>query len=193
MNAQETKMTSSEIVAFTEAVKASAKTTNTIKSNFVQYKHLDFLSNDIKTSGNMAFKSPDLVKWQYTDPYEYTIVFKGTELLINDGGTKSNVDLGSSKLFKKLNELIVNSVKGNMFQDDDFSITYFKTPDYNKAIFIPKDEKILEYIAQFELHFNKKDAQVLEVKMLEPSQDFTRILFEDRVLNTTISDAVFTN
>ena len=191
--AQETKMNVSEVTSFKEKVIAESKATKTIKSDFVQYKHLDFLANDVKTSGKMAFKAPNLVKWEYTNPYKYSVIFKEDQLLINDGGSKSKVDIGNSKLFKKLNQLIVNSVKGNMFNDADFDVSFFKSSKYNKAVFVPKDKKIAEYIASFELLFNKDDAQVYEVKMVEPSKDFTQIIFSNRILNSEINDSVFSN
>ncbi len=193
IQAQESAMNASEIISFKEKVIASAKSTNTIKTDFVQFKHLDFLSDDVKTSGRMVFKAPNLIKWEYTNPYQYSVVFKADQLLINDGGTKSKVDIGNSKLFKKLNQLIVNSVKGNMFNDADFTVSFIKSAKYNKAVFIPKDKKIANYIASFELLFNKDDAQVHEVKMVEPSQDFTKIIFNNRILNSTINDSVFSN
>ena len=191
--AQEVAMNASEIEAFKQQVNMLSKNTNTITSDFVQYKHLDFLENDIETKGKLAFKTPGLVRWEYTDPYEYSVVFKEDKLLINDGGTKSNVDIGNSEMFKKLNNLIVNSVKGTLFNGDDFLITYTKTKDFNKATFVPKDKKMAQYIASFELLFNTKDGTVKEVKMIEPSADFTRIVFSNRVLNGPVSDAVFTN
>lgn len=186
-------MNAAEISNFKAMVSDISKKTTSIKTDFIQFKHLDFLENDIETSGKMVFKAPANVKWEYTKPYKYSVIFKETELLINDGGTKSNVDIGSSKLFKKLNELIVNSVKGNMFEDADFQVSYIKTPKFYKVIFTPKDKKIAEYIATFVLHFNLKDAQVIEVKMIEPSQDFTRIVFSQRVLNSKVDDSVFTH
>lgn len=190
---QEITMNVSEIAAFKKQVQTTAASTKTITSDFVQYKHLDFLDNDIETSGNLVFKSPNLVKWEYTKPYEYTVVFKEDQLLINDGGTKSNVDIGSSKLFKKLSELIVNSVKGTLFDTADFEVSYLKTKTENKAIFIPKDKKMASYIASFELFFTTEDATVTEVKMIEPSEDFTRIVFANRIVNSEINEAVFTN
>lgn len=191
--AQETSMSSAEVASFKQNVIKESKSTKTIRSDFIQFKHLGFLANDVKTSGKMAFKAPNRVKWEYTNPYHYSVVFSEDQLLINDGGTKSKVDIGNSRLFKKLNQLIVNSVKGNMFNDADFEVTFFKSPKYNKAIFIPKDKKIGEYIASFELLFNKDDAQVYEVKMIEPSKDFTQIIFSNRILNSVIDDSVFSN
>jgi outer membrane lipoprotein-sorting protein len=188
---QDRDMSASEIADFKTKVESAASATRTIQTDFVQFKHMDFLSNDIKTIGKMMFKAPDKVRWEYTEPYQYHVIFKEEKLLINDGGTKSKIDIGNSKLFKKLNRLIVNSVKGNMFIDDDFTMEYSQSPVAYKVIFTPKDERIADYIAQFELLFSKEDNQVMEVKMIEPSKDYTRILFKNRVLNKSIDDAVF--
>ncbi|GEQ85239.1 cell envelope biogenesis protein LolA [Patiriisocius marinistellae] len=190
--AQERVMTASEISAFKTAVIETSRASKTIKSDFIQYKHLDFLDNDIETIGKLQFKAPGFVKWEYTKPYVYSVIFREDKLLINDGGTKNAIDIGSSKMFKKLNDLIVKSVKGDMFDDNDFTVTYFITDKANKAVFVPKDKKLTEYIASFELLFDKKEASVTEVKMIEPSQDYTQIIFKNRLVNTTINDAVFT-
>ncbi|MEQ8220095.1 MAG: outer membrane lipoprotein carrier protein LolA [Arenibacter sp.] len=191
--AQESNMNKAEIADFKAKINETSKATNTIQSNFTQYKHLDFLSNDITTQGKMAFKVPNMVKWEYTEPFKYSIIFKDDKLIINDSGTKSNMDLGNSTLFKKLNQLIVNSVKGNLFQDSDFTMSYFKSSNYYKVIFIPKDEKIKSYIASFILFFDKEQADVMEVKMVEPTNDYTRIVFTDRLINKPLDNEVFTN
>lgn len=191
--AQDSKMDNTAIARLKSMINETSKATSTIQSDFTQYKHLDFLSNDIITQGKMAFKAPNMVKWEYTKPFEYSVIFKDDKLLINDSGTKSNVDLGNSAMFKKLNELIINSVKGNLFQDSDFNMDYYNGPTYYKVIFIPKDEKIKSYIASFILFFDKENANVMEVKMVEPSKDFTRIVFTDRQINKPLGNEVFTN
>ncbi|MCF6306411.1 MAG: outer membrane lipoprotein carrier protein LolA [Flavobacteriaceae bacterium] len=192
-NAQEVKMNASEISSFKNQIKEVSEKTKTITSDFIQYKHLDFLTEDIKTSGKMTFKAPNWVKWEYTKPYQYSVIFKDNVLLINDGGTKSDVKISSSKLFKQLNKLIINSVTGDMFDEEQFDILYSKTENYNKVILTSKDKNFAKFIKTFELHFNKKTGAVIEVKMIEPSEDFTKIIFSNRVDNSTLSDAIFTN
>lgn len=191
--AQEQKMSDTEIATFKQSVNLVSKKIKTLSTDFVQYKHLDFLSKDIETSGKMIFKEPSLLQWQYKKPYNYTIVFKNGKILINDEGKKSAVDIGNSKIFGRINKLIVGSVSGDMFDDKEFSISYFKSKNQNIAKFIPKDATLKKYIKQIELTFDKEDATVVQVKLLESSEDYTRIVLKNKVINAKIDDSVFTN
>lgn len=190
LNAQ-TKMSMEESAILKAKVKAQANTINTLLSDFTQYKHLDFLSRDIITSGKLSFKSPNLVKWEYLAPFKYSILFKNEALLINDEGKKSNVDIGSNTMFKQLNTLIINSVKGDLFDENEFDITYFKNDVNSEVHFNPKDKELSKYIKAFHIIFNV-EGDVVELKMIEQSEDYTRIVFNNRKVNITLSDAIFT-
>lgn len=192
VSAQE-KMSTAEIAAFKNSVNATAKSTKTLTTDFVQYKHMDFLSKDIETSGKMSFKAPNMLLWQYTKPYQYSIVFKNNKISINDAGKKSQMDTGNSKMFAKLNKLIVGSVSGDMFDDAEFTITYFKDKGNNIARLVPKDAALKKYIKQMELQFEKKGNMVSEVIMTEPSGDYTRIVFKNKTANAPVPDSVFNN
>jgi outer membrane lipoprotein-sorting protein len=190
---QEQKMSESEITIFKQSVAVMAKKIKTLSTDFVQYKHMDFLSKDIETSGKMIFKEPNTLLWQYKKPYSYSIVFKNGKILINDEGKKSTIDVGNSKLFGKINKLIVGSVSGDLFDDKEFSITYFKAKEQNVTKFIPKDATLKKYIKQIELTFDKEEATVVQVKLIESSADYTRIVLKNKVINAKIDEASFTN
>ena len=190
---QEQKMSSSEIANFKATVEKDTKTIKSLKTDFVQYKHLDFLSKDIETSGKMAFKSPNSLNWQYTKPYQYSIVFKNNKVYINDQGKKNTVDVGNSKMFEKINKLIIGSVSGNLFDDKEFTIAYFKTKDFYITKLSPKTAAIKKYIKQVDLYFPIQDATVSQVKLIEPSNDFTRIVFKNKIINAKIDDSSFNN
>ncbi|RAR71534.1 LolA family protein [Flavobacterium aciduliphilum] len=190
---QEQKMSVTEIAEFKATIEKESKTINTIKTDFIQYKHLDFLSKDIETSGKMSFKTPNLLNWQYTKPYNYSIVFKSNKIFINDQGKKSIIDAGSSKIFEKINKMIVGSVSGNMFDDKEFAISYYKTKEFYIAKLSPKTKEISKYIQQIDLYFPINDVIVSLVKLNEPSGDFTKIVFKNKILNAKIDDSVFSN
>ena len=188
-NAQ-TPMSSSEAVALRTKVKELSDETNTITSDFVQYKHLDFLSDDIISEGKLAFKSPNMVKWEYIKPFSYSVLFKNETLFINDDGKKSDMNMGSNKIFKQLNQLITASIKGDMFDASEFEVSYFKIDCASEVHFQPKDKQFSEFIKSFHITFNVK-GEVLVVKMIEPSEDYTEIVFTNRKTNQPLSDAVF--
>ncbi|WP_238934488.1 LolA family protein [Aurantibacter crassamenti] len=186
----QTQMNSDEAAQLQASVKSLAETTKTITADFVQFKHLDFLSNDIESNGKLSFKSPDMLKWAYVKPFKYSVLFKNDMLYINNEGEKNNIDIGSNKLFKQLNKLISTSITGDMFNTEEFRITYFNIEKGSEVHFSPKDEKFAKYIKEFHITFNEK-ATVSEVKMIEPTNDYTLIQFSNRLNNQNIPDAVF--
>jgi outer membrane lipoprotein carrier protein len=192
LSAQEQKMTAQEIVKFKETIENQSKSIKSIKTDFVQLKHMDFLTKDIETSGKMFFKSPNMLNWQYTKPYQYSIIFKNNKVYINDQGNKSTVD-AKSKIFEKINKLIVGSVSGNMFDDKEFEMSYFKTKEHYITKLIPKTAAIKKMIKQIELYFPLKDSTVSEVKLMESSGDYTKIIFKNKVINAKFDDSVFIN
>jgi len=191
LQAQEVELSPSETETFKNDVSTSAKQSKTIINTFVQLKHIDFLSNDIESSGDLYFKSPNIIKWSYTKPYEYSVIFKNKKLFINDAGKKSDINLASNKIFEKLNDLIAKSVNGDMLDDTQFSMSFFKDKDVFVAKLSPKDTTLKEMFKQIVLSFGSKTYLVSSVKLIEPSGDYTLINFQNTSVNKPIPDAVF--
>jgi len=191
--AQHGIITDIEQVRLRKKITEKSKNINTIVSDFEQTKHLDFLTNDIKSSGNLVFKSPNFIRWEYKNPFRYRVIFKNDKLLINDDGDKSKIDLGSNKTFKSLNGLIIKSVKGDMFDDDQFKIQYYQNSNNYIVKFTPKDDTMQSFIHDFILFFDKKTLEVVEIKMMENEEDYTNIRFIEQKINTKVDNEVFSN
>lgn len=191
--AQESSMTELEATDLKNKVMEKSISTISIISDFEQLKHLDFLSNDIKSKGRLVYKTPDLIKWVYLEPFEYSAIFKGDKLYINDSGKKSDVDLASSKTFKSLNNLIVKSVKGDMFDEGQFKISYAENPSFYIVSFIPYDKTMNSLVKEFIIKFDKISLDVIEVKMKESSEDYTLLKFLNQRLNVSVPDSEFYN
>lgn len=188
--AQNTAMSGAEAKAFVSKVSSETKKIKTLQSDFTQTKKMDFLDRSIITHGKMSLKSPNILSWKYTKPYQYSIVFKDNKIFINDQGKKSSVD-AKSKTFEKINKLIVGSSNGQMFKDPEFTVSYFKNANYNIAKFTPKSAQLLKYIKQIELHFPKDESTVSQVNMTEASGDTTNIVFKNTKINAPIAASEF--
>ena len=189
--AQGSKMTAQEIKTFVAKISAESKKIKTLQSDFTQTKKMDFLDKAIVTSGKMALKSPNLLSWKYTKPYQYSVVFKDNKIYINDQGKKSSVD-AKSKMFEKINKLIVGSANGNLFNDADFTVSYFKNGSNIISRFLPKNAQLKKYIKQVDLYFVNGQTNVSQVDMLEASGDTTTISFKNTKINAEIAASVFT-
>ncbi|WP_188112139.1 outer membrane lipoprotein carrier protein LolA [Aquimarina sp. RZ0] len=189
--AQETKLSQSEIEELKSNVSATAQKSKTIVNSFTQLKHIDFLSNDIESSGDLYFKAPNIIKWSYTKPYDYSVIFKDKKLYINDSGKKSDVNLASNKVFKKLNDLIAKSVSGDMLDENQFSMNFYKNTLGYIAKLSPNDPTLQKMFNQIILTFDIEVFLVSQVKLVESSGDYTLINFKNKSVNQPISDAVF--
>lgn len=188
--AQNTAMSGAEAKAFVTKVSSETKEIKSLQADFTQTKKMDFLDKSIVTYGKMSLKTPNMLAWKYTKPYQYSIVFKDNKIFINDQGKKSSVD-AKSKTFEKINKLIVGSSNGQMFNDPEFSVTYFKNANSNIAKFTPKSAQLLKYIKQIELSFPKGQSTVSQVNMTEASGDTTNIVFKNTKINASISASEF--
>lgn len=188
--AQNTAMSGAEAKAFVSKVSSETKEIKTLQSDFTQTKKMDFLDKNIVTYGKMSLKTPNMLSWKYTKPYQYSIVFKDNKIFINDQGKKSAVD-AKSKTFEKINKLIVGSSNGQMFSDPEFSVAYLKNGSFNIAKFTPKSAQLLKYIKQIELYFPKNQSTVSQVNMTEASGDTTNIVFKNTRINAPVAASEF--
>lgn len=189
--AQESKMSNAEIENFKKDVISDAKKIQTLTADFTQYKVMSFLEKPIVSKGKLYLQNPNSMRWNYTQPIDYNVIFNNGKIYIDDEGKKSSVDLQGNKKFEKLNQLIVGSVSGNLFDTNDFVITYAKTDKSRIAKLQPKIKDVKKYIKEIQLTFYSGQSTVTEVKLIEPSDDYTKILFTNKSLNKAINASVF--
>ena len=172
-------------------LKKVSASTKTIDSDFIQYKHLDILENDIVSDGHFSFKTPNKVRWQYTKPYNYLIVMNSGQMWIKDDKKTQKFDTQSNKVFKEINDLMVGLLQGNILENTDFKTEFYSSKTRILAILIPQKDEMKEFLSEIHLYFDKTDFTVSELKMLENSGDFTLIKFLKKKTNVEILDSKF--
>ena len=180
-----------DVPGFRSGLNKMATKTTTIQASFKQEKFLSILSNAVTSSGKMYFKKPGLLKWSYTKPYNYGIVLNGKQLKINDEGKVNSFEISNSKIFMELNDLIINSVQGDVLQEDRFNIVFKESKNLYLAQLTPIDKNIKDYIAHIDVYFDRKDYSVHKLQLFESEGDYTLITFENKQFNAAISDDEF--
>ncbi len=190
---QQRAMTPAEVTALKEKIAASTQGLKALESAFEQTKHLDYLEHDVKSTGKLYFKSPDKIRWEYVNPTAYVVIFDNQKMHVYDGKTKKGVDLSSNRRLSGLNNLLVGTVKGgNIFDESQFDIAYYRNNTGYSATLIPKDKALAKYIKQVELAFDSGTFLVTRVKITDSSSDYTLISFNNQRKNASIPDEKFT-
>jgi outer membrane lipoprotein carrier protein len=193
MLGQESSLSNSEKQAFKSSVIEKSNDINSFSAEFIQTKHMKMMDGSPESHGNVYFKSPGTLKWEYTKPYDYQLLFRDSKLFIVEEGQLSEIDLSANELFDKMGELVAGSVNGKILMaDKDFDITYHRAGEYVKALIIPKDQNLRGMFSEIWINFNK-DHLIRSVRLIDPSGDYTEISMKNIKINQPIPSSVFQN
>lgn len=163
----------------------------TLESSFEQERYISVLSEKIKSSGTFLFKKENKLRWEYTVPYKYLIVLDGSKMYIKDKGNVKKFNLSANEMFKSINEMLLSMVKGNLFDNNEYSVEYHENSMNYLLVLHPLNTETKKYLETIQLTISKNDFAVTKVKMIEIGGDYTRIKFANRKLNAAVSDDQF--
>lgn len=168
-----------------------SKQTNSIESDFTQVKNLSMLSEKITSKGHFWFQKQNNLRWEYSEPYKYTIVINKDKILIKDEGKVKKYDMNSNKVFKEINDIMISCVNGDILSSNKFKIMYFENDKFYKLELSPNVKGMKESLKQINMYFDKNVTSVVKLDMLEPGDDATTIDFSNKKINATIAPEKF--
>lgn len=180
-----------DVESLNKAIKENSLKVTSIKSDFEQHKVLSMLEETLISEGNFLYKKENNVKWQYTSPFEYTIIIANGKFMINNEGRISEFDLNSNEMFRQINNMIITAISGDFIDNDDFSVIFKENNNFYLAELMPVEETVSEMLEAINIYFNKKNLGVEKVKFIEPGDDYTLIVFKNREQNITFNNNEF--
>lgn len=189
--AQNATLSTSEAKNFKESVSSKAETIENLQADFRQLKYMKTMEKTVESGGHIWFASPGKLKWSYTAPYDYELLFKDASLYIIEDGQSRKMNTGHSEIFAKMGELVSGSFNGRILEMENlFRTTFSKEGTITKASLIPKDENLAEMFSEIWVFFNA-EKYIEKVKLLEPSGDYTEIKLSNFKINQNIPASVF--
>lgn len=189
--AQENFSDMKDVASFQSRVEEIMEKTLSIESDFEQEKLLSFLDEKILTKGKFYFRPKNKLRWEYLDPFEYLIILNEDEVIIKDGDKVRKYDMQSNKIFKEINDLMIELVQGNVIHNEKYEVTYLENEAHYVLELTPQLQTMMQYLSRIFIYFDKTDYSVTAIKMIEPDGDYTRIIFKNRKLNLGLKDEVF--
>ena len=181
-----------EIVVFKKQFNAESAKVLSIACDFKQEKTLTSLKEKITSTGKFWFKRSNKLRMEYTKPFVYLIVMNSDKMLVRDSQKENRINAKSSKLFQKINRIMIDCVQGNILDNKDFTARVFENGTTFLLEMTPVSKTLHEFFQTIVLTVDKKDYSAKSIIMNEPMGDITLIKFEHKKLNEPIPDAVFT-
>jgi outer membrane lipoprotein carrier protein len=186
------QLNASQIKTLKQNIDNSTKDLKSLESSFTQTKQLDFMDKAVKSSGKMYFKATSKIRWEYSSPFNYYVIFNKEKMFVNDNGKKKETEISNNKLLKELSQIMMGTVSGSGVLDEKkFKITYTKSGEDYVAKMLPTDNTYKKYIKQIDLTFDGKTYLLKKIKTIEPSLDYTLIEFSNQKKNASVSDEKF--
>jgi len=164
-----------------------------IASDFEQEKELSVLSEKIISKGKFFFKRENRIRIEYQTPFYYLMIINGNELFIKDDDKESTINARSNKLFQQVNDIMIESVKGTIIDDKNFSVQVYEDKDDFLMVMTPLDKTLKGFFDSIAITADKNKFTVTRIEMNEHSGDKTTIRFLNQNLNSPVADEEFTN
>lgn len=184
-----TQMT--DINSFKELLKENSRKIETLQTDFVQKKHLSFTDKPIQSSGKFYFKKEQNIRWETQQPNKNIVVITKDFMKISDGKKTQQFDPNKNKMFAQTNEIMMIAVTGELPSEKNYKFRFLENNTQYKIILFPLSKVLKEFLKEIHIVFLKSNLEVVELKLVEPSGDFTQSNFKNRVMNKTLPSSLF--
>lgn len=191
VNGQEGFSPMKDIDAFRQNMRKASIETQSITSEFVQQKHLDFLEEDVISEGLFYFEKEDKLRWEYSIPFYYLIIFNADSVIISNNEKTNSFNASSGRMFAEISNIMLSMVDGSILNSKNFEFAYFENPDAYILELIPQEANMMEFLSKVRIFISKENYTAEELFMMERSGDHTRIQFISKRLNEDIPDHIF--
>ena len=176
-----------------QAITQAASGMKTMQCDFTQTKHLRMLNDKMTSKGRMYYQQTNRLRWEYTSPYSYTFILNDDKVLLKNAQRNDVIDVNKNKLFREIARIMMNSVVGASLTDDkSFKSTIATNGSEWTATLLPQRKDLRQLFQKIILHFNRTNAMVKQVELIEKNGDKTVIELNNIKTNEKISADMFT-
>ena len=146
----------------------------------------------MQSKGVMYFKQPNLLRWQYTSPYDYIFILNNNKVGISSVKSSKTIDVQKNKMFRQITNIILKSITGGGLKSStDFQVEIYNSSTGYFAKMYPKKKEVKQIYDVIEIYFNQELTMVSGVKMYEKTGDVTMVSLDNVRYNLSINEELF--
>ncbi len=181
----------SNTTSLQNTLSASAKSTQSIVSDFNQVKHMKMLNDKVSSKGKFYFKKENRIRIEYTSPFQYLLVMNNGQIMVKDENKTNKINTRNSKTMQSVNNVMMDCMRGTVFNNKDFSVKAFEAKGQYLLQLTPVNSSMKSLFARIDVYLEKSDNSVSKLVMNENGGDYTDMIFSNKKINTVIPDALF--
>ncbi len=182
-----------DIKSVVQSIQNNYEKIDDFHANFIQEQTVRALDKTQTAKGEVWFKKPGKMRWNYYSPYKDEIVSDGKVLWFYNDEDKQVIESEIAEVKDTQSTTTLLSGLGNLGELFDASFAEPSDLDTNGNYLIdlkPKSEE--EEYNKVTLSVDKKDKMVQSIFLYDPYGNLTKVTLEDVKINKGISDPLFT-
>jgi outer membrane lipoprotein-sorting protein len=174
-----------------EEIRTAAGTFTSVQAKFTQEKHLPILIKPLVSEGAFYFQAPRSLRWEYLRPVQ-------SIMTVHDGRVRKYVSTGSNCFHEETGggieamqvvvEEITHWLAGRF---DDNPMFESQLEPGKRIVLVPKNEAFQKVIQRIVLNLGEQPGMMQSVEIYESENAFTKITFNNTVLNAKIDETLF--
>lgn len=182
----------SNLDEFNKRLAAEAQSLQSIESDFIQQKYLDVFDEKVTSKGKFYYKKENKICLKYSVPLDYLIVINNAKLKIVSDGKKNIMNLSSNKMMAQMQDMLTACMVGDLSKlSSSYELSYFEDSKHYLVKIKPTNKAIQAYIAEMEIHLDKKDMSVYRLRLSETATNYTEYEFLNKKFNALTDEKVF--
>ncbi len=174
-----------------DSLRSEAGVIRTVHADFVQEKHLKMLAEPLVARGEIDYRAPDALRWEYQSPIRSILLTMGgkTRRFIESDGKLTEADDVGFDAMPVIMQEISNWMRGRFDRNPMFAATL---EPHRRIRLVPRDAGMARIIQEIDLFLSNRPGVIDSVVIHESKDSYTRLVFSNTVINKPIPDAVFT-
>jgi outer membrane lipoprotein-sorting protein len=182
-----------DVAGFRDRLEKMSADVTTISSDFIQEKNLAVFSEKIISKGHFVYRNDNKIRWEYTSPYRYLIIINNDQLYTSTEGNSKVYDIQANRMFQEMNKFMSSFIRGDILRNEkDYTPQFFENTSHYYVKLTPVSTRVQQMLTGIDIWFDKNDFSVAGIRLTEPGDDYTKIDFTNRKLNTEITGEKFT-
>jgi len=184
------KLTDNEKLIFEQKLTEQSQKIETLQCEFVQEKTSVLLSEKSVVEGVLMYKSPSMLRWEYTKPTPSTLILNANNAILLD---KNGQKAGDERMLKQLGSIIISMINGSGIMQNRQFLTDFYEIDNSLILVVltPVQKRLKDFYDKIELIIDNKTMFANEIILFEKSGDKMSIILTNKVLNAEIQQNKF--